>query len=117
MKRVYSVLQPKQYALGQLIYKTGPDVATWIGGGVSRESGGGIDQPPFLETPAHDPIAVPAIRIVHHCPLPIHRRLAVGFPRLLGEGFRLLSPRPLGEGRGEGCLAVQTDRLPAGRFR
>jgi hypothetical protein len=39
MKRVYSVLQPKQYALGQLIYKTGPDVATWIGGGGARAGG------------------------------------------------------------------------------
>ena len=38
-KQVDLVLQPKQFTLGQLIYKTGPDVATWIGGGGARAGG------------------------------------------------------------------------------
>lgn len=33
------ILQPKQFSLGQLIYKTGPNVATWIGGGGARAGG------------------------------------------------------------------------------
>jgi len=32
-------LQPKQLELGKLIYRTGPDAATWIGGGGSRAGG------------------------------------------------------------------------------
>lgn len=32
-------LQPKQYYIGQLFYKTGADAATWIGGGGSRAGG------------------------------------------------------------------------------
>jgi hypothetical protein len=33
------ILQPKQYELGKLIYKTGPNAATWIGGGGARAGG------------------------------------------------------------------------------
>jgi phage terminase large subunit len=33
------ILQPKQLELGKLIYKTGPDAPTWIGGGGARAGG------------------------------------------------------------------------------
>lgn len=33
------ILQPKQISLGKLIYKTGPNVATWIAGGGARAGG------------------------------------------------------------------------------
>src|SRR5271154_2630002 len=33
------ILQPKQLDIGQLIYRTGPNVATWIGGGGARAGG------------------------------------------------------------------------------
>jgi len=33
------LLQPKQLELGKLMYKTGPDAATWIGGGGARAGG------------------------------------------------------------------------------
>lgn len=32
-------LQPKQMELGKLIYRTGPDAATWVGGGGARAGG------------------------------------------------------------------------------
>ena len=38
-RNVDLILQPKQFSLGQLIYRTGPDVATWIGGGGARAGG------------------------------------------------------------------------------
>lgn len=38
-KKVEMILQPKQLDIGELIYKTGPDVATWIGGGGARAGG------------------------------------------------------------------------------
>ena len=39
MKQIDLVLQPKQLTLGKLFYKTGPDAATWIGGGGARAGG------------------------------------------------------------------------------
>lgn len=33
------VLQPKQLELGKLMYRTGPDAATWVGGGGARAGG------------------------------------------------------------------------------
>jgi hypothetical protein len=39
MKQVEVLLQPKQLEIGQLMYKTGPHVATWIGGGGARAGG------------------------------------------------------------------------------
>lgn len=40
------ILQPKQLELGKLVYKTGPDAATWIGGGGARAGGksGGLQR-------------------------------------------------------------------------
>ena len=39
MKPIPLILQPKQLELGKLIYKTGPDAPTWIGGGGARAGG------------------------------------------------------------------------------
>lgn len=39
MPLVNLVLQPKQMELGRLFYATGPDAATWIGGGGARAGG------------------------------------------------------------------------------
>jgi hypothetical protein len=39
MKTISLYLQPKQLELGRLMYKTGPDAATWIGGGGARAGG------------------------------------------------------------------------------
>lgn len=38
-KQVELVLQPKQLEIGKLIYRTGTDAATWIGGGGARAGG------------------------------------------------------------------------------
>jgi hypothetical protein len=38
-KQVELILQPKQLEVGQLMYKTGPDAATWIGAGGARAGG------------------------------------------------------------------------------
>lgn len=38
-KKVDLILQPKQLEIGKLVYRTGPDVATWIGGGGARAGG------------------------------------------------------------------------------
>jgi hypothetical protein len=38
-KQVISLLQPKQLLIGELMYKTGKEAATWIGGGGARAGG------------------------------------------------------------------------------
>ena len=38
-KEIELLLQPKQLEIGKLMYRTGPDAATWIGGGGARAGG------------------------------------------------------------------------------